>query len=123
MKVFIQIKRNQTGNLRMEMNEKRGMVKCWHCESIGYPVIAADDTIRCKACAKPIGRASEMLESAVPIDVRKTGSDDVIVIALIIIIFLFLPIRLWIFVIPILLCLYFAFARDQKTIESEPGIV
>ena len=107
----------------MDYSERRGMVKCWHCESIGYPVIAADDTIRCKACAKPIGTASEMLETAVPIDVDKTGSEDAIIIFLTIIIFLFVPIRFWPIVIPILLCLYFAFGRDRETVASEPGIV
>lgn len=107
----------------MEFDEQRGKVKCWHCESIGYPVIAADDTIRCRACAKPIGSASEMLETAVPIEPAKISSEDAAWIILFIIVFFFVPFWLWIFIFPIVLCLYFAFGRSQKVVQSEPSIV
>jgi hypothetical protein len=79
------------GILGMEFNGQRGMVKCWYCGSIGFPMIAADNTIRCKVCAKPIGNASDMLESAVPIDTEKKGSEWGLIVFIIIISLLLIP--------------------------------
>ncbi len=87
------------------------------------PIIAADGSLRCKNCARPVGRVSEPGDIVpIEVEVQDSPSDPTgaLVAVIAVISILFVPILIDLFLLPIPVCWYLDYnGKRNKRRDSD----